>query len=76
VTPPDTEPVQLWTCIARCRRCGAELNRAEHVPPRDRPRVALGAPFVALCEIREHNTFSDLNWAFDLEWIAEPPAAQ
>jgi hypothetical protein len=63
----------LWTCIARCQVCGKELNRAEHVPDGERGMVGLGAPLVAICEVREHNTYSDCNLGVQLEWIEEEP---
>jgi hypothetical protein len=33
---PPVLPERLYTAILRCRDCGAELNRAEHVQEHDR----------------------------------------
>ena len=63
--------MKKFTCIARCRVCGKELNRAVGVPESDKTTVAICAPFAAMCEEKSHNTFSDLNLRFDLEWIEE-----
>lgn len=62
---------ELWTCVATCRVCGAELNRAEQVPEKDKWQVSMTAVLVALCDIPEHNTFSDCNFGVQLDWIAE-----
>jgi hypothetical protein len=67
---------RLWTTIARCGVCGKELNRAEHVPESERTMVTLAAPFVALCDVPAHNTFSDLNWKVRLEWVDEQASEQ
>lgn len=61
----------LWTCIARCSICERELNRAEHVPESKKSKVAMSAPLAAICPVREHNTFSDLNLRTELEWVRE-----
>lgn len=66
---------QQWTYIVRCTTCGRECNRAEHVPERDRTRVVMSAPFMARCSEASHNTFSDLNWRYDAEWVPETPEA-
>jgi hypothetical protein len=63
---------QQWTYIVRCKTCGAECNRAEHVPEYHRARVASGAPLMAFCPVREHNSLSDLNFHYDAEWVPEP----
>lgn len=60
-----------WTCIAKCGKCGKELNRAEHVPAENKTQIMIGAPLIALCDEETHNTFSDLNLAVKLEWIEE-----
>jgi len=61
----------LWTYIVRCKACGAECNRAEHVPEGKRTQVALSAPFMARCPDPDHNTFSDMNLAYIGEWVPE-----
>lgn len=63
----------LWTCIARCKICHKELNRAEHVPEHDKTRVIISAPLMAICDERNHNTLSDCNIGVELEWIMETP---
>ena len=63
---------QLWTYIVRCKTCGAECNRAEHVPERARNRVEMSAPMIAFCPVRGHNSLSDLNYHYDAEWVPEP----
>jgi hypothetical protein len=63
--------MSLWTCIARCSTCDKELNRAEHVPENKKSQVSLTAPVMAVCDIKEHNTFSDLNLRVKLEWVEE-----
>ena len=65
--------MSLWTGIATCRTCGAELNRAEHVPTTDKGRVTIAAPLMAICKVRGHNTFSDCNIGVVLEWVEETP---
>lgn len=66
---------QLWTYIVRCGTCGAECNRAEHVPEGKRFKVELSAPMMAFCKVEErHNTLSDLNYNYNAEWVAEPIA--
>ena len=62
---------QLWTGVARCRECGDELNRAEHVPTDKKWKVSMSAPFNAICKKAGHSTLSDLNYAFELEWTLE-----
>jgi len=64
--------MKKFTGIARCGTCKEEVNRAEHVPEEDQSRVIMSAPFAALCKMRSHNSFSDLNYNFDLEWLEEP----
>ncbi len=51
--------MKTYTCIATCRTCGQELNRAVGVPEDERLKVSLGAPLVALCLVRDHNTLPD-----------------
>jgi len=65
--------MSLWTCIATCRICGAELNRAEHIPTEAKGMVVISAPLVAKCKIRGHNTLSDCNIGVDLKWVEEVP---
>lgn len=62
---------QLWTAIARCKVCKKELNRAESVPENRKAEVEISAPLMAICDERDHNTFSDCNIGVDLEWIKE-----
>ena len=71
--PTGSGTETLWTAIARCRVCGKEINRAEHVPESEKTRVGVAAPMMALCDVRHHNTGSDFNLAFDLEWMPESP---
>ena len=61
----------FWTCIARCRVCKSELNRAVHVPELKKFKIELSAPLVSICKEKNHNTFSDCNIGVDLEWIKE-----
>lgn len=63
----------LWTCIARCGQCGREINRAEHVPENKKQWVSMTAAFNARCDEPHHNTFSDLNLRYTLDWVEEPP---
>ena len=60
-----------WTYITRCCACGVELNRAERVPEEARTRVELSAPLVSLCDVRAHNSLSDVNWRYIGEWRPE-----
>jgi hypothetical protein len=69
-----SESEKLWTCVARCQVCKKELNRATHVPEREKGRVCISAPMVAICEVKEHNTLSDCNIGVVLEWIEETAA--
>lgn len=61
----------LVTIVAYCTKCGAEINRAEDVPKSRANGVALGAPLVAFCQERSHNTFSDCNFAVETKIIEE-----
>lgn len=65
----------LWTCIARCRTCGAELNRAEHVPANKKALVGMGAAFGSFCKYAAHNTERDINFNIKTEWIEEDTGA-
>ena len=67
--------MKTWTCIARCSTCKVELNRAEGVPESDKYRVGLVAPFNARGCPNKHDSFSDINFHFDLEWVEEPESA-
>ena len=63
---------KLWTAIAKCKVCKRELNRATGVPESSKMQIILSAPLVAICEVRDHNTFSDCNPGVELEWMEEP----
>lgn len=65
--------MSLWTCIARCSTCDKILNTAEHVPEDSKSMVTVTAPVMALCDVREHNSMSDLNLRVKLEWKEETP---
>jgi len=62
---------QLYTCVAKCRVCNAELDRAVHVPSEHREEVNRAAPLAALCSVKEHNTAADHNFNIVLEWYLE-----
>jgi hypothetical protein len=64
---PDT----LWKATVTCATCKEVINTAEHVPTSEKARAAMGAPFMSFCKTKAHNTFSDLNWHFDIEWELE-----
>jgi hypothetical protein len=61
----------LVIVVAYCTKCGSEINRAESVPKSRANAVAMGAPLVAFCRERSHNTFSDCNFAVRTEIIEE-----
>ena len=61
----------LWTYVVKCKDCGREINRAEHVPEEKKTQVAISASLMCFCPERSHNTGSDFNLHFDGEWIAE-----
>jgi len=62
----------MWTAILRCGDCGAELNRAEHVPEDKKSKVGIASAFAAGdCPNGCRSTFSDLNINTRLEWIME-----
>ncbi len=64
--------MEYWTAILSCRDCGTELNRAEHVPERDKAWVALTSAFAGgNCPKGCRSTFSDLNINTDLKWFKE-----
>jgi hypothetical protein len=65
---------ELWTGIARCGTCKKEINRAQHVPESDKTKVNVSAPLAAICDVRSHNTGSDYNLNFEIEWIKENEA--
>ena len=69
-----SEAEKLYTCTARCGVCGAVLNTAEHVPHSERGRIVIGAPMMAICKVRGHNTLSGLNLKVNLDWEEEPDA--
>ena len=61
-----------WTGILKCKDCGAELNRAEHVPEGEKTRIAIAAPLVAgSCPNGCRSTFSDCNLNTTIEWVEE-----
>lgn len=62
---------KLFTCIATCQVCGRELNRAQHVPERDKTQVVISAPLMCICPEKSHNTLSDCNIGVKLEWQEE-----
>lgn len=62
---------KLFSAIAKCGVCKAELNRAENVPESQKSRVEIGAPMIAICDTSYHNTFSDLNLKVEIEWIEQ-----
>ena len=68
----NSQVVRLWTCIARCQKCGEELNRAEHVPEAKKFHVEMTAPFNAICSVSGHSTYDDVNFCPELEWVEEP----
>jgi len=62
----------LWIGILRCRDCGTELNRAVHVPEKEKTRVNLTSAFASgSCPNGCRYTFSDLNLNTVLEWVEE-----
>lgn len=60
-----------YTCIATCKTCGYELNRATGVPESKRSMVGLSAPLMALGCPKGHDSLSDLNYHFKLHWEQE-----
>ena len=61
-----------WTAILRCKDCGIELNRAEHVPEEEKSRVVISSALVAgPCPNGCRSTFSDCNINTTLEWDIE-----
>ena len=65
--------MKTWTCIARCSTCKKVLNTAKGVPEDKKGQVEMSAPLAAR-GCKEHDTLSDLNYHFDLEWIEEVAA--
>lgn len=69
----------LYTCIARCKSCGAELDRATGVPGEHRGQVTIAAPLAARCPVKEHNNNKpvsrgiELNVNVSLDWYVETP---
>ncbi len=64
--------MSLWKAILKCRDCGHVLNTAEHVPEKEKARVAVSSPLAAgSCPKGCRATFSDLNINTDLEWVEE-----
>jgi len=64
----------LYTCIVKCKVCGAELDRAMNVPDEHRMPVNASAPISGRCKQESHNSGSDLNFAIVLEWYRETRA--
>lgn len=63
----------LWRAELRCRDCGQILNTAEHVPEREKGRVAISSGFAAGgCPNGCRATFTDLNINTELVWSEEP----
>lgn len=62
---------KIYTAIARCCVCSKELNRAENVPENKRYQVDISAPIMAICPVKSHNTFSDLNLKVHVEWLEQ-----
>lgn len=44
-----------FTCVALCKVCGAELDRAMGVPAEHRGQVTIAAPVAARCANESHN---------------------
>jgi len=65
--------VSLWTGVATCGTCNAELDRAEHVPEAEKASAGLTGAFGLFCKEKRHNTFSDLNWNYKIRWVEEVP---
>lgn len=63
--------MKIYTAIARCSTCKKELNRAENVPENKRGHIEMTAPLMAVCDVKEHNTFSDLNLSVEIEWLEQ-----
>jgi hypothetical protein len=63
--------MKTFTCIAKCGTCGSVMNTAHGVPEEDKGQVTMSAPMVAFCEVRSHNSLSDVNWNLKLEWVEE-----
>ena len=61
----------LWTGTIRCGVCKEPVSEAKHVPENEKTRVELSAPFAARCKKRDHNTYSDINFDFKVEWEEE-----
>lgn len=67
----QVNPFSTWTCIAVCGTCGVEGNRATGVPDNQKAGVAVSAPLQARCDVQEHDTRSDFNLNYRLEWTLE-----
>jgi hypothetical protein len=67
----STGQEKLWTCIARCGVCKKQIGLAEHVPDSRQTMVMMSASLNCLCDVREHNTYSDCNIGVELEWVEE-----
>lgn len=63
--------MKTFTCVARCGTCGAVMNTAHGVPEDAKGQVTMSAPLVSFCEVRSHNSLSDVNWNLKLEWTEE-----
>ena len=62
----------LWTAILKCRDCGTELNRAEHVPEEKKAQVDISAALMAgKCPKGCRATFSDCNINTTIDWKEE-----
>lgn len=64
-----TEP--LWRLIARCGQCKKILNMARNVPESEKSKVEMQGPLMAICDVKAHNSMSDLNLGVQLIWERE-----
>jgi len=59
---------KLYNATAKCGVCDKVLNTAENVPESQKSKVSFSAPMMSICEVKEHNTFPDLNLKVKIEW--------
>ena len=60
---------KLFTAVARCATCKAEINRAPGVPESEKTAVEKSAPLNCFCRKKGHNTLSGLNFNTEIEWM-------
>jgi hypothetical protein len=68
---------ETFTCILKCKICGAELDRFKNVPREHCEAAFLAAQtasqYSSRCEVESHNSHSDRNVNYSINWYKDTP---